>query len=531
MLQQQLNSRNTVLVMAGLMISVLLSGLDGSIVGTAMPRIIGDLHGMDLYTWPFTSYMLWSTIAIILFGKISDTHGRKPIFLAGIIIFLVGSMLCGLSQNMTELIIFRGLQGIGGGIGVSVAFTILGDLFPIRERGKYAGMLASMFGLASLVGPLVGGLITDNLSWRWVFYINLPLGLIAIVLIIAALPNFRNEAARRIIDYKGAVILTLALVPLIVALSLAGNTFAWLSWPVTGLLTFSLVMLVAFYFTEKQAIEPVMPLTIYKNPIFNVSVIASFLSSAVMFCGMVYIPLFMQGVAGQSATSSGLILTPAMISLTIASIITGQLIAKTGKYKVWSILGFVIILAGIFPLCTMTAETSALQVLAFSTLLGLGSGMMFPIFSIAVQNVFPPQQLGLVTSSIQFFRNMGAAVGTAICGSILLFNINNGFDGISSATLPPQTVQLLKNPRVLTNPESIAQITSQLSPDVLSECNRILGQAKLVMANSLDMVFLCGVVMAGAGLIAVLLLKEVPLARRQVEIRDDAKITESEIKG
>jgi EmrB/QacA subfamily drug resistance transporter len=510
--ERQLDTKKVILIMAGLMISILLSGLDSTIVGTAMPRIIGDLQGMDFYTWPFTSYMLWSTIAIVLFGKISDTHGRKPIFLGAIIVFLVGSALCGLSQDMAQLIIFRGIQGIGGGILISIGFAILGDLFPPRQRGKYAGMLSSMFGIASLIGPMLGGFISDNFSWRWVFYVNLPLGLIAILLVLFHLPNFKNPGTSKVIDYKGAAALTLALVPLILAFSWGGTTFPWLSFEILGMMTLSVAMFIIFYFIERRAPEPIMPLFIYKEPVMTVSVIAAFFCQAVFFCGMIYVPLFMQGVAGVSATTSGFILSPSLIGMSLASVVTGQIISKTGKYKILAITGFVFILAGIFLLYTLKPGILPVQVLCYSALLGIGCGMTFPVFGVVVQNVFPPQQLGLVTSSVLFFRNMGATIGTAIFGSVMLFNINRGFALVDTSAIGPKLAGLVRNPRIISDQDAIGQITSHLPVDVLTSFNGVLDQARTILANSIDLVFLAAVAMACAALLVILFLKEVPLS-------------------
>jgi EmrB/QacA subfamily drug resistance transporter len=521
MIQRQVNKRDIVLIMIGLMISILLSGLDSTIVGTAMPRIVSDLQGMNLYAWPFMLYMLCSTVAIVLFGKISDTHGRRPIFLIGIITFLLGSMLCGLSQSMMQLVILRGLQGAGGGILISIAFTILADLFPPRERGKYAGLLTSMWGIASIVGPAIGGFITDNLSWRWVFYVNIPLGLGAIVMTVTTLPSLKGTAAKKVIDYGGAAVLTVALVPLILAFSWAGTTYPWTSVQIISMLLFSLVMLVLFYFVEKNATEPIMPLSIYKNSILNISVIASFLASAVMFCGLIYIPLFMQGVIGASATISGFILTPTMLGLTVAAIITGQLISRTGRYKIWALMGFVITLTGLYLLYTMNVSTPEIKTLAYSTLLGIGSGMMFPAFTIAVQNVFPRQQSGLVTSTIQFFRNVGATIGVAIFGSIMLHSMNSGFASADLSKVPPQVVSLLRNPRVLANPEALSKIKAYIPLEALPMFSHLLDRAKSILANSLGMVFFAGVGMAFLGLLITIFLKEVPLSKG--EVTDESK--------
>jgi EmrB/QacA subfamily drug resistance transporter len=509
----QRSRREIVRIMIGLMISVLLSGLDSTIVGTAMPRIVGDLQGMELYAWPFVAYMLCSTIAIILFGKISDIHGRKPIFLMGIITFLIGSMLCGLSRNMIQLVILRGLQGVGGGILISIAFTVLADLFSPRERGKYAGFLTSMWGIASIVGPAVGGFITDHLNWRWVFYVNIPVGLVAIATTVVTLPRFEGTSGTKAIDYRGAAVLTVALVPLILAFSWAGTTYGWTSPPITGMFCFSAVMLVLFYRIEKKVPDPIMPLSIYKNPVLNVSLVVSFLAGAVMFCGLIYIPLFVQGVVGTSATDSGFILTPMMLGLTGASIATGQLISRTGRYKVWAITGFVITVAGVYLLQTMKADTSAGQALRNSALLGIGSGMLLPTFSIAVQNVFPRAQFGLVTSTLMFFRNMGATVGAAVFGSIMLRFMNRGFAGLDLSGVPPQVLNLIKNPRVLANPEVLGDIRTHLPPEGLSVFSQLIEKSKLILAHSLHMVFLTGVIVGCVAIIITLFLKEVPLSR------------------
>ncbi len=513
MTEHQMSRREIMRIMIGLMISVLLSGLDSTIVGTAMPRIVGDLQGMDLYAWPFVAYMLCSTIAIILFGKISDIHGRKPIFLAGIITFLVGSMLCGLSQNMVQLVLLRGLQGVGGGMLISIAFTILADLFPPRERGKYAGLLTSMWGVASIVGPAVGGFITDHFNWRWVFYVNIPVGLIAIVTTVVTLPHFKVASTKKAVDYKGAAVLTAALVPLILGFSWAGTVYPWTSIQTMGMLLFSMGMLLLFYLIEKRVAEPMMPLSIFKNPILNISLAVSFLASSVMFCGLIYIPLFMQGVVGASATDSGFILTPMMLGLTGSSIVTGQLISRTGRYKAWAIIGFAITLAGVYLLYTMKISTSAAQALRYSALLGVGSGMLLPTFSIAVQNVFPRQQFGLVTSTVQFFRNMGATIGAAMFGSIMLRSMNRGFAGIDLSKVSPQVVNLIRNPRVLANTELLNEVKTHIPPEGLSMFSQLLDKSKAILAHSLNMVFLTGVIIAGAALVITLFLKEVPLSR------------------
>ena len=321
------------LVMAGLMVGLLVAAFDYSIMATAMPKVINSLHGMEYYVWPFTSYMLTSTIAIILFGKLSDIYGRKNVLILGIIIFVITSAMCGFATNMFELIIFRGLQGIGGGILISLPFIVVGEIFSPRERAKYMGILASVFALADVLGPILGGIITDTFGWRWIFFINVPVGIAAVTMIFYSLPNIKLPDVKKVIDYSGIITFTFALSSIFLAITLAGDLNKYPVAEIAGLIVFSLVMFILFLLAEKKALEPILPLYLFKNSIFNVSSLESFLASALMFCGIIYIPLFAQDVLGLSATNSGLIMIPMLLSLTITSIITGQIISVTGKYK------------------------------------------------------------------------------------------------------------------------------------------------------------------------------------------------------
>ena len=356
-----MSNRKITGIMVSVMISLLLAALDSTIVGTAMPKIIGELHGMERYSWPFTAYMLFSTLAIVIFGRLSDVYGRKPVFLFGILFFLFSSALCGLSRSMLQLIIFRGMQGIGGGVLVSSAFIIVGQLFTPRERGKYMGLLVSMFGLASVLGPAVGGLITDHLSWRWVFYVNLPLGAVACTLVVILLPHLPPVAGRKQVDYWGALLLLAALLPLFLALTWADTAYPWLSVQIIGLLLFSALMFLLFFSAERKAVLPILPLSLFDNSIFAVSVVTMFLSSAVMFCGIIYIPLFVQGVLGASATSSGMVTTPMMLGLTVSAIVTGRIISKTGRYKALALISFCIAGLSLLLLSSMNMRTTAVD--------------------------------------------------------------------------------------------------------------------------------------------------------------------------
>ena len=427
------------IVMAGLMIGLLVGALDNSIMSTAMPKVISSLGGMVYYVWPFTIYMLTSTISIILSGKLSDIYGRKRIFMFGIGLFLVTSILCGFSNNMLELIFFRGLQGLGGGILMTIPFILVAELFPPRQRGKYAGILSSVFGLANVLGPVMGGLITSLMGWRWVFFINVPVGITAIYILRTNFPSMEETVKERIIDYAGIITLTGALSSLFLALTFIKNP-AMPAYLLIGLFIFAGLMIVAFIYSEKRSQEPLLPLHLFKNSVFNVSSVAMFLSSAVMFCGIIYLPLFMQGVQKFSPAFSGVIITPMLLSLTICSIAAGQIIAKTGTYKKLALLAFLIITGGMFSLSTLGTHSSILETVIFSAILGAGSGMMYPIFNVAVQNAISRREIAVGTASMQFFRNIGATVALPIFGVIVNLTIN--MDINMASNIPPELMNL-----------------------------------------------------------------------------------------
>lgn len=461
-----------IMILAGLMVGLLVAAFDYSIMGTAMPKVINSLHGMEYYIWPFTSYMLSSTIAIILFGKLSDIYGRKHVLIIGIIIFVITSIMCGFANNMFELVVFRGLQGIGGGILLSLPFIVIGEIFSPRERAKYMGILASVFALADVLGPILGGVITDTFGWRWVFFVNVPIGIIAVALILYSLPNFRLPDVKKVIDYTGIITFTLALSSLFLAITLAGDLNTHLIFEISSLLLFSTVMFILFILTERKAEEPILPLYLFKNSIFTVSAIESFLAGALMFCGIIYVPLFAQGVLGMSATDSGLLMIPMLFSLTMASIITGEIISKTGKYKMLVVVEFIITGLGVVLLATMNSSTSYYALLAYSTVLGIGSGMAYNIFNIAVQNAFTLRDIGIVTASMRFFRNVGTIVFVPLFGYIMNFTLGTSI-----------TVSLSKT------------------------------QALVI---SIQNVFLSAILLAFVGLIIAFLLKEIPLVDEDV---------------
>ncbi|SCG85695.1 MDR family MFS transporter [Methanobacterium congolense] len=457
----------TIMIMVGLMVGLLVAAFDYSIMATAMPKVINSLHGMEYYVWPFTVYMLTSTISIILFGKLSDIYGRKHVLILGIIIFVVTSVMCGFATNMFELILFRGLQGIGGGILLSLPFIVVGEIFSPRERARYMGILASVFGLADVLGPILGGVITDTLGWRWVFFVNVPVGIAAVTLILYSLPNFKLPDVKKIIDYPGILTFTLTLSALFLGLTLAGDLDRYPLTEIGGFLVFSGFMFTLFILAEKKAVEPIFPLHLFKNSIFTVSAVESFLASALMFCGIIYVPLFAQGVLGMSATNSGILMIPMLFSLTMTSVITGQIISRVGKYKKLVVAEFIITGVGVVLLATMNMNTPYYLLVAYSTVLGIGSGMAYTIFNVAVQNAFALREIGIVTASVRFFRNVGTIVFVPVFGYIMNFTLG------SSAGVTASYTQAL--------------------------------------ALSIQNIFIMAIVLAFAGLIVAFFLKELPL--------------------
>lgn len=433
---QSLPRRDLILTVIGLMLALLLAALDQTIVGTAMPRIIADLHGFDQYAWVTTAYLLTSTAVVPISGKLSDMYGRKLFLCGSAAAFVLTSALCGLSQDMNQLIVFRGLQGVAGGVLTSTVFTVISQIFPPAERARFQGLFSGIFGLASIVGPLIGGYLTDNLSWRWVFYVNLPIGMIALTVLLLSFPNVKPELRARHIDFLGAGLLLLGVVPMLVALSWGGNGYAWDSPVIIGLFIFSAVMLVIFGLAESRAIEPIIPLSLFKNSIVSWSIVAMMVMAAGMFGTILFIPLYIQGVIGTNATQSGTILMPMMITMIGSSVVSGQVIARTGRYKLPGLFGMIVMAIGLYLLSQMGADADYLTVARNMIIIGLGMGPAMPVFTLASQNAVKLSQLGVVTSLTQFARSMGSTIGVALFGAVL----TNKFTPAFHASLTDQVV-------------------------------------------------------------------------------------------
>nr|MCU0261621.1 MFS transporter [Ilumatobacteraceae bacterium] len=409
-----LTQRQVYTVFGGIVAGLFLSALDTNIIGVALPTIVGDLGGLNQIAWVGTAYLLTSTAATPLFGKLSDLYGRRQMFQVAIVTFVIGSLLCGISQTMTQLVLSRGLQGIGGGGLFAMAFTIIGDVVPPRERGRYVGFITSVFALSSVAGPLIGGFIVDHFSWRWIFTINVPLGIIAMVVTTSALrlPFVRQQ---RSVDYVGATLLVGSVTTLILMATWAGEgRYAWGSPVTIGLGAASVLLAVLFVLWELRNDEPIVPMRLFRNPIVAVIIPMMVCMGTIMFGATAFLPLYLQAVDGVSATASGLLLLPLMIGVTISSITSGRITANTGRYKAWPIAGSTLAALGVFMLAFLGGDTSRLYISTAMLCIGLGFGMVMPTSTLAVQNSVDWRDLGVATSLVTFFRSLGGAVGLAV---------------------------------------------------------------------------------------------------------------------
>lgn len=444
-----ISTRQKVLVMLAVMSGMLLAALDQTIVATALPRIVSDLHGLKDLSWVVTAYLLTSTISVPISGKLSDIFGRKKMFLLAILLFVAGSALSGLSRNMAELIGFRAFQGIGAGMLMSMAFTVIGDLFAPAQRARWQGIIAGVFGLASVIGPLVGGYLTDHASWRWNFYINVPVGILAFFMISTFMPHIATEKEDQKIDFLGAGLLAGGLSSLLLGMVWGGNQYAWASWQVIGLFVLSAALLLGFGRVEHaHAKDPILPLSFFRNSIFRVSMLAVFFIGIAMFGAILYLPLFAQDVLGRTATNSGVILTPMVLSLMVVSLSAGQFISRTGRYKVLSVIGTGVVTLGILWLSTMNVHTTSTQLIERMIVIGAGLGISMPIFNLVVQNAFDHSKLGVATASVQLSRSIGATVGVAVMGTILNNQLSHRLVSSGHAVSASQLSNL--NPRAVT---------------------------------------------------------------------------------
>lgn len=531
-IRDSVSSRRLVAVMAGVILGMLLASLDQTVVGTAMPRVIADLGGLNHYSWVFTAYMLSSTVVVPIYGKLSDIYGRRPFFLAGMTLFLIGSALSGTSQNMVQLILFRALQGLGAGGMMPIAQAIIADVFPPAERGKWQGLIMSVFGLSTIIGPTLGGWLTDNWGWRWVFYINMPVGILAIITAGLALPKLSRRRAHQI-DYIGSALLIAGATPLLLAFSWAGTEYPWMSAMIAGLLVFAVAALVGFIIYERRVAEPILSPALFKNSIFSVSIMATFLTSVGLYGAIMYLPLFVQAVIGSSATDSGVVLTPLMLGFIVSSIVSGQIMARTGRYKALALIGFVGASIGLFLLSRMTVDATNGLVVRNMAITGLGLGVMMSLFTIVVQNAFPFNQMGQVTAGLQFFRSIGGTIGVAVLGSLM----SSRFQSELAANMPPALAErlpadklaALANPQVLLAPQATSQLKETFAAfgaqgDQLFAA--LMQAIRLSLATAITNLFFVGMVAMIVALVITLFLREIPLRKSHSATSDLAALGE-----
>ncbi|MEC0207960.1 MDR family MFS transporter [Paenibacillus ehimensis] len=514
---EHLSYKRKLTIMIAIIAAMFFSAINQTIVGTALPRIIAKLGGMDYYTWVITIYLLTSTIATVLVGKLSDIYGRKPFILTGIVLFMIGAFMAGTSADIFQLITYRGIQGVGAGIIMATAFTAVGDLFAPRERGKWSGIMMSVFGFASVVGPALGGYIVDHLEWHWVFWIFLPLGIVAFVMILTMFPKVERKPSESI-DYFGSLFLTLTIVPMLLAFSWAGTKYAWGSSQILGLFACTLVALAIFLWVESRVKSPVLPLSLFKNGIVTISNVIGFIMNAGMMGALMYTPFFVQGVMGISPTYSGYVTMPMSIGMVATSAISGQLITKTGKYKRIAIIGIVIMVIGMMIMHYMnTISVTVLSMIVF----GFGLGLGMPVFSLTVQNAVSPKDLGVATASSQLFRNLGGTIGIAVMGTIMSTGMTNKLQellasgqGVDLSKLDPKVAEKLAafhNPQMLLDQPKLAQIQAALPPELQTVFGRMIDSLREALSYSLANVFLAGAALLVVALVLTFFLKEIPL--------------------
>ncbi len=519
--QPRFTRRETLLTMFGVLMVMLLASLDQTIVSTAMPRVIADLHGFDRYTWVSTAYLLTSTVMVPIYGKLSDLFGRKPIFLFGVVVFLIGSALSGASQSMNQLIAFRALQGIGAGALMPIAIAIVGDLFTPRERGKWQGLTGGVWGISAIIGPTLGGWITQNASWRWVFYVNLPIGIAALLVLIFLMPTLRGRAKDVSIDYVGAALLVLGTVPLLLGFTFAGSQYDWLSPQIIGLFAGAFVALVSFFiyeaWLERRGGQPIIEPSLFKNSIFSVSTLVTMIFGMALFGGIFFIPLYVQGVVGSSATSSGLVLTPLMLTSVVGSVVSGQLVSRLGKYKWIAIMGMLVSVAGVLLLVRLNVNSTNNDVLLAMLVLGLGLGIGMSLYTLIVQNALPTK-IGQSTATLTFFRQIGGTIALAAMGSVMTAAYLPAFHGALPAAIihavPAQFLTAFNNPQILLSPTTLAQIQSHaaaMGPQSVAMLHQIIEAVKIGLAQGIHNVFVLSLGLMIVGLVAVLFLKEIPL--------------------
>ena len=508
-------------VLGAILLALLLGALDQTIVGTALPRIVTDLQGNDLYTWVVTIYLLTSTISVPFYGKLSDFFGRKPLLIFGIIVFLAGSALSGVSQNMTELIVFRGIQGIGAGSLFPISLAVIGDLFTPAERGKYQGLFGAVFGVAALIGPFLGGVITDNVGWHWIFYINIPVGLVSLFVVARVLPSLKRPKHALNLDWLGAIVFVGGMIPFLVGLT-NKQTADWGTFEVGGLLGIGIVLIAVFLVIESRAKEPIVPLNLWRDRTYAGSLVATFFAAFGFFSATIFLPRFYQVVKGDSATVSGWELIPLLVGVIGASIISGQIVARTGKYKALLLVSISLVGIGSLLFTNLAYDTDPWVIRFWQFVLGLGIGPTLAVFTIVIQNAVPFSKLGVATSNLTFFRQIGGIVGLSIAGSYFGGQLQQQIpQRLLSNGVPQQMVTGFQGGSFDVN--SVVGVGGNLGQSILSQVPaafrsqvepllpKIVTSIYESIASAIGQIFWFGLGTAIFAFVAVLVIRELPL--------------------
>ncbi|MDW5563607.1 MAG: MDR family MFS transporter [Methanomassiliicoccus sp.] len=502
-------TRSRSFIMLGLALGMLLASLDQTVVGTALPKIVSDLGGMSLYSWLFTAYMLAETVVIPIAGKLSDRSGRKPVFLTGMALFMAGSFLAGMSESMEMLIACRFIQGLGAGTMMPISMATVADLYAPTERGKIQGLLGGVFALATIVGPLMGGYIVDNMDWRWVFYVNLPVGLLAVLVTSMKFPQLANKSNLPV-DYPGMLTLIGTLAPALLVVTWGGSTYAWGSAEIIGLTALSVACLYAFITIEKRAADPILPLWLFKEPIFSLGSIGLFIMAFGMFGVISYLPLFLQAVVGMSASNSGELIIPLMLGAMVTSIGSGLLLKRTG-YKVWLVIGPPVSALGMYLLSTLSSGSSSTEAIIYLVITGSGLGALMSNYIVAAQNVMPKKQMGIATGSMSLFRSIGGTVGVAFMGGI----VNSRMASELFGKFTPAQMAMLP-----TDTNSLGQLLLTTTAQIPAPVLEIIRQA---LSDSITYAFFLGSFIVLSVLVVSLLIKNVPLKSSEEYHATDAE--------
>ena len=503
-----------ILATIGIALAMFLAALDQTIVGTALPRIVGELKGLEFYAWVATAYMVASTTTTPISGKLGDLFGRKPVLLIGILGFVLASALCGQAQDMAQLVAFRGVQGLFGGVLFASVFASVADLFDPKTRARVQGMFGGIFGIASIIGPVVGGYLTDNVGWRWVFYVNVPVGIIALAVVFLTMPAVAHRASWRDIDFAGAFTLTATLVPMLIGFSITRD-HDFTSPEVLGLLGISAVMAVIFFIIEQRTEHPIVPFGLWKNKTFAVSMITGFFVAFGMFGAILYVPLIYQGVLGIAATNSGLLVTPMMLGMVVASLVTGQIITRIDRYRLVGTVGILVMMSGLWLLSQVTVGTTEIEVVRDLVLVGAGLGVTFPLYINATQGAVSREYLGVVSSQIQFWRNIGGTIGVSLLGAVLSHQLPVKIQSsIAALNLPPEALQAIPSggsPQAIFDQANILATRAQLPAQLQPLFDQVIIAIRGALAATIHDVFIYATVAVAFAVVASLFLEEVPI--------------------